>query len=108
MITNALTDKAAHDNDLKEGDRKLQSVISQLRDVRRGVLASIHCPYCGTYLKPVDAENNPIDWIYPNVSPWCCDYMEHAAMAIVERMMVQAKMDEFKRIQDAQDKAHTK
>lgn len=102
-MTFAHSDSGAEKNELAEGDRKLQSVINQWREVRRGLLKSIHCPYCSEYSKPVDAENNPADWIRPMISPFCCDLLQLAAFAIIERMGMQEKADQMKRIQDSID-----
>lgn len=80
-----------------EGERKLQSVIDQLREVNLGTRTNIQCLYCNHHSRPVA---DPADWPRPMVSPFCCDLFESAAGAIAEREALRIQTEHKKRIED--------
>lgn len=81
----------------KIGQKKLDSVIKQLREVRLGSRKSIHCPYCGSYIRHAE---HPVDWPRPLTSPFCCDIFSDAALAIAQRQAVEEQVEQKKRIED--------
>lgn len=80
-----------------EGERKLQSIIDQLREVKLGTRTNIQCPYCNHHSRPVA---DPADWPRPFISPFCCDLFEVAAGAIAEREALRIQTEHKKRIED--------
>jgi hypothetical protein len=86
----------------KIGQRQLASVEKQLREVRLGSRTSIQCPYCGAYNRYAE---HPADWMRPNVDPFCCDLMHDAALAISQRQVTQALVEQKKKIEDGIGKA---
>jgi DNA-directed RNA polymerase subunit RPC12/RpoP len=79
------------------GKDQLAGVHRQLREVREGRRTAIDCPYCGTRVMRAE---HPADWPRPMVSPFCCDLMHDAALAIAQRGAVEAATEAKKRIED--------
>ena len=85
----------------KIGQDKMRSVVEQLKEVRLGSRKSIRCPYCKAYNRFAE---NPADWPRPMVSPFCCDLMSDAALAISQRIETARLIDEKKKIEDGLQK----
>ena len=81
------------------GKKQLQSVIDQQKEILLGAKKTIHCPYCGFYNRPFSRD--PEAWSRPNVSPFCCDLLQDAALAIAQRMEVERLTSMKKKIEDA-------
>ena len=84
----------------------LKSVERQMAATSTGKMDVINCPYCLTSLKKWTAD--PTTWIHPNVSPWCCEQLHDAVLALAQGYETQLRIDNFKRIQDGWDKAQAK
>lgn len=81
------------------GQKQLQSVIAQQKEILLGAKKTIHCPYCGFYNRPYSRD--PEAWSRPMVSPFCCTLLHDAALAIAQRMDLERLTEQKKRIEDA-------
>lgn len=82
------------------GEQHLQSIERQFTAVRNGLRdESVQCPYCDGINRPENLES-PAHWKRAGVSPYCCDLMVLAVMAIGQRLIEQSKIDHMHRIQD--------
>jgi hypothetical protein len=81
------------------GVRQIQSVERQMAAIHAGKMTVINCPYCGTGLKKWTAD--PTTWIHPNVSPFCCELLHDAILAVAQRQETVRRIELAKRIQDA-------
>ena len=93
-------------------NRQLQEFFGQYHRVETGQSESITCPYCGDAnwipsINPTTTrrERDPLDWKRPNVSPFCCDLFQQAALAVAKTKGLQEKIDQCKRIQDGIERA---
>jgi hypothetical protein len=82
----------------KIGRDQLESVIRQQREILLGGRRHIHCPYCGVHNKPWSSD--PADWVRPMVSPFCCNTLHDAALAVAQRMELARLAEQKKRIED--------
>lgn len=80
------------------GIRQIESVERQMRAIMAGKMEVINCPYCGTGLKKWTME--PTTWIRVNVSPFCCDLLHDAVLAVAQRMELQKRIDLAHRVED--------
>ena len=80
------------------GQKQLASVISQRREILLGSRKTIHCPYCGVHNKPFS--KHPADWTRPLVSPFCCDILRDAALAVAQRVELERLATLKKQIED--------
>jgi hypothetical protein len=85
------------------GVRQIESVERQMAAIHAGKMTVVNCPYCGTGLKKWTAD--PTTWIHPNVSPWCCELLHDAVLAIAQRQETVRRIELAKRIQDGYAKA---
>ena len=88
------------------GKKQLQSVIDQRKEILLGGRRNLKCPYCGE-LNFIDAIKSPADWKRPNVSPFCCDLLSDAALAIAQREVLEDRKRKLEQIGEAIDKAAT-
>lgn len=91
----------------RRGQRQLQSVIDQQRDILSGRRVNLNCPYCHSLVKKKNL-GDPVDWIRPNHSPFCCDNLSDAITAIVERGLLNRLTEDKKRIEDNQARISAK
>lgn len=81
------------------GQNQLDSVIRQRREILLGAKKTIHCPYCGFYNRPFSKD--PEAWSRPMVSPFCCDLLSDAALAIAQRETLERQKEKFEQIGEA-------
>ncbi len=91
----------------RRANEQLQLVIEQYKAVEIGMTDAIDCPYCGKCNRAPDhtRKRHPSEWIRPMQSPFCCDLMQMAAYAVIERKRTEDYMRHAQRIGESIDKA---
>lgn len=88
-------------------EAQLQSVIAQQKAIELGQANAIVCPYCSRInVAPEPGEQrHPSEWIRPMKSPFCCDLLTIAIIAVVERKKTEDHIRKAQQIGEAVDKA---
>jgi len=86
---------------------QLESVIAQQKAIELGQADAIVCPYCTQVNRaPEPGEaRHPSDWKRPLVSPFCCDLLQAAVVAVIQRKRTEDYIRHAGKIGEAVDKA---
>lgn len=82
------------------GASHLKSLEGQFSGARHGLRDSVQCPYCDGINRPENLASES-EWKRPGVSPYCCDSMVSAVLALGERMLIQKKLDHKHKLEDS-------
>lgn len=88
-------------------EAQLQSVITQQLAIEIGQSDAIVCPYCTQVnFAPEGGRNrHPSEWKRPMQSPFCCDTLQSAIVAVIQRKRTEEYIRKAGQIGEAVDKA---
>lgn len=87
-------------------DAQLNSVIAQQKAIELGEANAIVCPYCAQVnVAPQNGSRHPSEWKRPMQSPFCCDLLQSAVVAVIHRKRTEDYIRQAGKIGEAVDKA---